>query len=71
MYNTIGQASLMTWHVKNRSSDGMVRHAADSCQWQFIDEKWPEFASEACNIRLGLAIDGINPFAEKRSTWST
>ncbi len=48
-----------------------MHHAADSRQWQFIDEKWPEFASEARNIRLGLAIDGINPSAEKRSTWST
>jgi hypothetical protein len=33
--------------------------------WCFINEKWPDFASEPHNIRLGLTIDGINPFAEK------
>jgi len=71
MYSTPRQASLMTWHINNRSGDGMVRHATDSKQWHFIDEKWPDFASEPCNIRLGLATDGINPFVEKHSTWST
>jgi len=63
MYNTLGQASLMTWHVNNISGDGMVCHAADSKQWRFIDEKWQDFASELHNIHLGLATDGINPFA--------
>ncbi len=38
MYSTPGQASLMTWHVNNRSGDGMVHHATDSKQWRFIDE---------------------------------
>jgi len=28
----------MTWHVNNTNGDGMVRHAADSKQWRFIDE---------------------------------
>jgi hypothetical protein len=46
MYSTPGQASLMTWHVNNRSGDGMVRHVADFKQWHFIDEKWLDFASE-------------------------
>jgi hypothetical protein len=33
--------------------------------------KWPDFANEPHNIFLGLATDGMNPFAKKRSTWST
>jgi len=61
----------MTWHINNRSGDGMVCHVVDFKQWHFIDEKWPDFASEPRNIHLGLATDGINPFAEKHSTWST
>ncbi len=65
MYNTPGQASLMTWHVNNRSGDGMVRHAVDFKQWHFIDEKCPDFASEPRNIHLGLTTNGINPFTEK------
>jgi hypothetical protein len=71
MYSTLGQASLMTWHINNRSGDGMVRHVTNSKQWRFIDEKWLDFASEPHNIHLGLATDGINPFVEKHSTWST
>jgi len=38
MYNTPMQTSLMTWHVSNRSGDGLVLQAANSMQWQFIDE---------------------------------
>lgn len=71
MYNTPMQTSLMTWHVSNRSGDRLVWHATDSMQWQFIDEKWPDFTQEPCNTRLRLVIDGINPFPKKCSTWST
>lgn len=49
-----------------------MRCVADSQQWKFIDENFAsEFASDDRNIRLGLATDGINPFSEKRSIWST
>lgn len=44
---------------------------ADSPQWRFVDANWPEFAADPRNVRLGLAADGVNPFAEKRSNWST
>ena len=37
-------------------------NAADSDAWKHIDSKWPLFAGEARNIRLGLAMDGVNPF---------
>ncbi len=61
----------MTWHVSNKSGDRLVQHATNSMQWQFIDEKWPNFAQESRNIHLGLAIDVINMFAKKCSTWNT
>ncbi len=48
-----------------------MRHAANSKQWKFIDAHLQEFSREAKNVRLGLVIDGVNPFAEKCSTWST
>jgi hypothetical protein len=54
----------MTWHVSNKSGDKLISHATDSMQWQFINEKWPDFAQEPRNIRLGLATNGINPFAK-------
>jgi hypothetical protein len=71
MFGTPGQASLMTWHHANRSGDGKMRMVLDSPQWRYVDSNWPEFAADPRNIRLGLAADGVNPFGEKRSTWST
>ncbi len=50
MYSTPKQASLTTWHINNKTSDGMVRHVAVSRQWRFINEKWPNFASEPCEF---------------------
>ena len=71
MFGTEAQSNLMTWHSRNRSVDGKMRMVADSPQWRFVDSKWPEFAEEPRNIRLGLAANGLNPFAQKRSNWST
>ena len=68
---TQAQGKLMTWHSRNRSMDGKMRMVPDSPQWRFVDSTWPDFAADPRNIRLGLAADGVNPFAEKRSNWST
>jgi hypothetical protein len=40
----------------------------DNKAWQNIDNTWPEFTVEPINVRLGLAIDGVNPFGEKNNT---
>ncbi len=71
MYNTLVQIEFMTWHAQNKNIDGMVRHAIDFFKWKFVHERWFEFAMEPRNVRLGLAIDGVNLFSEKQSTWST
>ena len=50
----------------------MLRHAADSLQWKKIDSLYPEFGSDLRNVRLGLAIDGMNPYenlSSKHSSW--
>ncbi|XP_020239246.1 uncharacterized protein LOC109818226 [Cajanus cajan] len=46
----------------NRNCDGMLQHPADSPQWKKIDGLFPDFGSEARNLRLGLASDGMNLF---------
>ncbi|XP_074342093.1 uncharacterized protein LOC141679509 [Apium graveolens] len=51
----------MSWHAEDRSKDGKMRHPSDSPAWRNVDCRWPKFSSEAKNIRLGLATDGINP----------
>ena len=36
-----------------------------------FDEKWPDFSQDPHNIRLGLALDGVNPFSDQSTKWST
>jgi hypothetical protein len=43
----------------------------DSIQWQWIDKNLGHFGEEDRNIRLGLAIDGVNPYRVKSSSWSS
>ncbi|KAK9088931.1 hypothetical protein Scep_028013 [Stephania cephalantha] len=65
-------SSLVTWHVKERIDDGVLRHPADSQAWKAFDTKNSSFASEIRNVRLGLATDGFNIFRNMslvHSTW--
>ena len=62
----------LTWHVDRRKCDGMLRHPVDSSQWKKINHLYIDFRKEARNLRLGLAIDGMNPFGSlstKHSSW--
>ncbi|XP_074327169.1 uncharacterized protein LOC141665084 [Apium graveolens] len=61
MFKSESTAKLMTWHVKQRSQDGHMRHPADSPSWRNVDYRWPTFDNEPRNIRLALAANGINP----------
>lgn len=47
----------MRWHAEKRIKDGILRHPADTEVWKDFDRKHPSFASEVCNVRLGLAGD--------------
>lgn len=65
-------ASLLRWHAEGRTKDGYMRHPADSPTWKAFDCKYPKFAEDPRNIRLGLASDGFNPFGNmnvSHSTW--
>jgi hypothetical protein len=65
MYSTLAQAKLMVWHHNNQSVSGLVRHAANSHQWNFVKAQWPKFAMEPQNVRLGMATNGVNPLEIK------
>ena len=72
MFRTPAISELMTWHSKNRSSDGMVRHPCDSKAWNHVHENVDAtFGQEPRNVHIGLAADGVNPFKLQRSSWST
>ncbi|XP_074343103.1 uncharacterized protein LOC141680892 [Apium graveolens] len=63
---------LMTWHALARKRDGRLRHPADGLGWKSMDAKYPDFAGEIRNVRLGLASDGFNPYrsmSNSHSTW--
>ncbi len=49
----------------------LMCYATNSNKWKFIDGQWPTFIEELRNVQLGLATNGVNPFGEKQSTWST
>ena len=53
----------MDYHARNKNQDDVIRIPADGTAFRDIEEKWPHFKEEPCNIRISLAADGINPFA--------
>ena len=69
-------SKLNLWRHFHKSEDGKMRHTADSPQWKFVhtdlepDAGDAMFGQDPRHIHLGLAVDGMNPYAEKRSTQS-
>ncbi|XP_019256426.1 PREDICTED: uncharacterized protein LOC109234832 [Nicotiana attenuata] len=59
----------MRWHHEERNKDGVLRHPADSEALKIFDSKYPEFAGDPRNVRLGLASDGL--FGTMRTVHST
>ncbi|KAG8473001.1 hypothetical protein CXB51_034871 [Gossypium anomalum] len=64
-------AESIRWHHDQRTGDGLLRHPADSLAWKSFDSKFPSFASDPQNVRLGLASDGFNPFKIISTSYST
>ena len=76
MFRSPNISKLMLWHSKNKSDrdggDGLVRQPCDSKAWRhFHDNVDPTFRNDARNTHFALAADGVNPFKQNRSTWST
>ena len=76
MFSSKKLSKLNVWHYFNKSVDGKMRYTADSPQWNFVNtELEPDagndmFGRDPRDIHLRLALDGMNPYAEKRSTQS-
>ncbi|KAK9286695.1 hypothetical protein L1049_015098 [Liquidambar formosana] len=70
MFMLAEKAEQLTWHSNHKSQDGKMRHPVDSLAWDTVNQKWPCFASDSRNLRLGLAADGFNPFADLSSRYS-
>ena len=59
----------MDYHAHNRSQDDIMWMPIDGLKFKEIEEKWPNFKEEPCNLKLSLATDSVNPFGEMRSTY--
>lgn len=64
LYATKNISEEMTWHVKNPRVHGCLAHPCDSESWKHFDRTFPDFASEARNVRLGLCTDGFAPYGK-------
>jgi hypothetical protein len=76
MFHSPSISALMKWHAENQSDreggDGLVRHPCDSKAWKHFHENVdPTFQRDARNVHFVLAADGVNPFKQTHSTWST
>ncbi|XP_073064444.1 uncharacterized protein [Primulina eburnea] len=71
LYSSRHTAREMRWHDAERlKDDGVLRHPADGSAWKMFDVKFPAFAMDPRNVRLGLATDGFNPFGSMSTTYS-
>jgi hypothetical protein len=62
---------LMRWHANNESEDQVMRGPADSGQWKFANNRWRFLKEEPRHVRLGMAMDGVNPYGNNSSSHST
>jgi hypothetical protein len=60
----------MDCRARNKNGDGVLRMPADGSSFREIEGKWADFKYEPRNVRLSLAVDGVNPFRELRSIYS-
>jgi hypothetical protein len=76
MFRSPCLSKLMLWHSENRSDreggDNLVRHPCDSKAWKHFDDNVdPSFKEDPRNVHFAFAANGVNPFKQTRSTWST
>ena len=72
LFMSIKTAADMKWHHEKSVNDGVLRHLADCEAWKKFDQTHESFAMDPCNVRLGLATNGFNPFGNmsiKYSVW--
>jgi hypothetical protein len=65
-------AELSKWHATQIKEGNHVECVPDSKAWNHINSMYPDFGSKTRNIRLGMALDGVNPFSNQslsHSTW--
>nr|GEY18954.1 hypothetical protein [Tanacetum cinerariifolium] len=63
LYKSSHTPKEMIWHATRKCTEpGKMQHLVDGRAWKKFDTKYPNFAKEPRNVRLGLDADGFNPF---------
>ena len=57
-------AECMKWHHNRVVIEGELSHPSDGDEWKQFDRRFPNFAREIRNVRLGLSTDGFDPFRD-------
>nr|GEY11195.1 hypothetical protein [Tanacetum cinerariifolium] len=71
MYGSLHTTKYMTWHATGKyTEDGKMGHLVDGKAWKEFDKKILEFTQEHRNVRLGLAVDGFNPYGNLSQSYS-
>ncbi|GKC43932.1 hypothetical protein Tco_1061654 [Tanacetum coccineum] len=71
LYKSSHTTKEMTWHATGKYTEpGKMQHPVDGRAWKNFDTKYPNFAKEPRNVRLGLAADGFNPFGNLSQAYS-
>ncbi|XP_020961147.1 uncharacterized protein LOC110263725 [Arachis ipaensis] len=60
----------MRWHALAEKKDSKMRHPWNSEPWKTFDLLHDRFTEDPRNVRLGLAVDGFNPFGAMRTNYS-
>jgi hypothetical protein len=64
----------MRWHKEDvHENDQVMVHSSDSEAWKALDDFGADFARDARNVCIGLAMDGFTPYntsAASYSCWS-
>nr|GEZ50530.1 hypothetical protein [Tanacetum cinerariifolium] len=71
LYKSSHTAKEMIWHAIGKCTEpGKMQHPVDGRAWKNFDTKYPNFAKEPRNVRLGLAADGFNSFGNFSQAYS-
>ena len=64
---------MLTGYTKHVSADDIMRSVIDNPAWKHVDNDvaFDNFGMEKRNMRLTLALDGVNLFKLSNTNWST
>jgi hypothetical protein len=71
MFKNTRVAELNKWHTRRKKEGNNIKCIPDSKAWKHIDSSYPDFVSKERNIRLDMALDGVNPFSNQSLSHST